>query len=204
MLKDRSKRRGLYNAAVIAVTAVTAAAILPVTAGAVSAGVTRGAAPAVTAGDIASAADAQGSVPDFVPSAVASDFIECSEGTISVTVNTATKAVTGSGTATDCVAQVNPNIHSATISITGTATTIGGLAVSTVTTETIHWNTGATTVASVQRSYYGASGVSGIGVGKTTSGAYSPGDEFDSGDGTRKAVSGGISLVKENQLIVTG
>jgi hypothetical protein len=131
------------------------------------------------------------------------EFIECSEGRISVKVNTSTKAVTGSGSVTDCVAQVSGAYTSATISITGNATTIAGAVVSTVTNETIRWNTGETTTVRVERSYYGGSNVSGIGIGKTTGGALHPADEFDSGDGTRTVSAGQITLTKETQLIVS-
>ena len=153
---------------------------------------------------IAAATASASTLPTNTATAAAvAEFIECSEGSLSVKVNTTTKAVTGTGTATDCVAQVNPAYTSATITISGTATTIGGLAIKTVTTDTIKWNTGQTTTVAVTRNYYGASGVSAVGVGNTTGGLFHPAGEFDNGAGTRSTSAGVITLNNELQLIVS-
>ncbi|HEU5471200.1 MAG TPA: hypothetical protein VFV67_11150 [Actinophytocola sp.] len=135
-------------------------------------------------------------------SAAAADFVECSQGSLSVRVDTATRAVTGTGSVSRCVAQVNFQLTSATITVSGTATQLAGLLVSTVTTETIRWNTGETTTLTVQRSYFGASGVSAVGVGKATGGVLYPADEFDNGNGTRRNNVGSVSLTNAVQLIM--
>jgi hypothetical protein len=153
---------------------------------------------------IAAATASASTLPTTKATAAAeAEFIECSHGNVTVKVNPTTKAVTGSGTVTDCVAQVNPVYTSATVTITGTATQITSLIVSTTTTETITWNTGATTVVAVKRSYIGASNTSAVGTGNTTGGLFHPAGEFDSGDGARTTSGGQIVLTDDPELIVS-
>jgi hypothetical protein len=135
-------------------------------------------------------------------SAAGADFVECAQGSLSVRVDTVTRAVTGTGSVSQCVAQVNFELTSATITVSGTATQLAGLLVSTVTTETIRWNTGQTTTVSVQRSYFGASSVSAVGTGPTTGGVLHPASEFDNGNGTRKNNGGSVTLTNAVQLIM--
>ncbi|HEV2779525.1 MAG TPA: hypothetical protein VGX25_09000 [Actinophytocola sp.] len=130
------------------------------------------------------------------------EFIECSEGSLNVRVDTATRAVTGSANVSSCVSQGTPGYTSATITIRGSATQITASLVDTVTTETIRWNTGQTTTVSVQRSFMGATNLSAIGIGKTTAGLFHPADQFDSGDGNRSNGAGAITLSKETSWMV--
>lgn len=138
-----------------------------------------------------------------VSAAADAEFIECAGGTLTVKVNPTTKAVTGTGVATGCVAQVNPVYTSATIKITGTATTVGSLYIATATTETITWNTGDTTTVAVSRGYFGSITTSAVGTGNTTGGLFHPAGEFDNGNGTRSTSGGQITLTNGLQLIVS-
>ncbi|HET9138670.1 hypothetical protein [Actinophytocola sp.] len=135
-------------------------------------------------------------------SAAEADFVECSKGSLSVRVDTVTRAVTGTGNVSQCVAQVNFELTSATITVSGTATQLAGLLVSTVTTETIRWNNGQTTTVTVQRSYFGTSSVSAVGTGNTTGGVLHPAGEFDNGNGTRRNNGGSVTLTNAVQLIM--
>ncbi|MFI1172897.1 hypothetical protein [Streptomyces melanogenes] len=110
--------------------------------------------------------------------------VECKSGNLTLNI-AANDTVTGSATLTQCASPINPGITSATVSISGHASTLLNGATVVTSTDTITWNTGQSTTVNETRTIVGRTNVTEVGVGASVSGLFHPSTESESGHGTR-------------------
>lgn len=94
-------------------------------------------------------------------------------------------AVTGTATLSDCIVPGRPDIHSATVSMSGHTTLLTAILVMIDTTDTITWNTGESTTVTQTRTFTGASSVIEVGDGVSLAGLLHPSAEAETSTGTR-------------------
>ncbi|MFD7906215.1 hypothetical protein ACFV4G_28720 [Kitasatospora sp. NPDC059747] len=127
-----------------------------------------------------------GAAPAHATQASATD-VACKSGNL--TLNIAEDGtVNGSATLTNCASPINPGITSATVSISGHATTLLNGATLVTSTDITTWNTGQSTTVNETRTIVGGTNVTEVGVGESVGGLFHPATESESGRGTRSSM----------------
>ncbi|MGK3983090.1 hypothetical protein WME99_08620 [Sorangium sp. So ce136] len=109
----------------------------------------------------------------------------CAAGSAEFKIDPDSGEVTGTATLSGCTAPGRPDIHSATVSISGHAPVSTPLLTETITTDTITWNTGETTSETHTRTFAGVSAVVEVGAGASVAGLFHPFASAETGTGTR-------------------